>query len=141
MEADQEKTQNEFVKKLVQESGYEEVGNGFTESVMKQIGKEAFEGNPIKYKSLIPSHIWLAIGLSVIGICGFLLSSDGGNGPFAKLIPYTESLNDLELVRQYVEVNIQYLDNINIYNTAVYAMLMLSVFLYLQFILLKKKLL
>ena len=141
MKADQEKSHEELVKKLVQETGYELPGNGFTGAVMKQIAKEVSRASSIKYKTLIPSHIWLVIGLSIVAICGFLLSGDGGNGPFAKLIPYAESLNDLQLVRQYVNRGIQYLDNINIYNTAVYAMLMLSVFLYLQFILLKKKLL
>ena len=141
MKADQDKSREEVVKKFVKESGYEFPGNGFTETVMQLIGKEVSEEKSIKYKTLIPSRVWLVIGLSVIGICGFLISGEGGNGPFSKLIPYAESLNDLELVRQYVNTGIQYLDNINIYNTVVYAMLMLSVFLYLQVILLKKKLL
>ena len=141
MKADKDKSREEVVKKLVQETGYELPGTGFTETVMKQIAKDVSGVNSIKYKTLIPSHIWLVIGLSIVAICGFLLSGDGGNGPFVKFIPYAESLNDLELLRQHVNSGIQYLDNINIYNTVVYAMLMLSVFLYLQFILLKKKLL
>ena len=141
MKADQEKSSNDLVKKLIQEKGYDHPAEGFTDVVMKHLDKEALLVESTKYKSLIPGRIWLLIGIGLAGIFWFMLSWDGAQAVRLNLFPYADQINDLGFIQRFGEMNWNFLDNINISNTVVYALLMLSFFLYLQFILLKKKLL
>lgn len=141
MKDDQEKSSNDLVKKLIREKGYDYPADGFTDSVMKNLEKEVLVMESTKYKTLIPGRIWLLIGIGLIGIFWFMLSWDGAQALRLNLFPYADRLNDLGLVQRFGEMNWNFMDNINIHNTVVYALLMLSFFLYLQFILLKKKLL
>ena len=141
METDQEKSSNDLLRKLIHDRGYDNPGEGFTDAVMKHLEKEVLVTDSTKYKSLIPARVWLLIGIGIVGIFWFMLSWDGAEALRINLFPYAERLNDLGLIQRFGEVNWNFLDNINIHNTVVYALLMLSFCLYIQFILLKKKLL
>ena len=141
MKADQEKSSEDLVKKLMREKGYDHPSDGFTDSVMQHLEKEVLVTKTTKYKTLIPGRIWLLIGIGLAGIFWYMLSQDGGQALRYNFFPYADRLNDFSLIRHFGKMNWNYLDNINIHTTVVYALLMLSFFLYLQFYLLKKKLL
>ena len=141
MKTDQDKSSNEFIKKLIREKGYDHPSADFTDGVMKQLEHEVLVADPIKYKTLIPTRIWILIGIGLAGLFWFMLSGNSGQTTGINLYPYAERLNDLGIIRHFGEMNWNYMDNINVNTTVVYALLMLSIFLYLQFILLKRKLL
>ncbi len=140
MKDEQGNTSDKLIKKLVREGGYDHPSDGFTDAVMKKLEQELSVAESTQYRRLIPGHIWLLIGLGLGGICWYLLSWERGQGLRSTLFPYADRIIEPELMRQLMEMNWNFLDNINIHNTSVYAILMLSLFLYLQFILLKKKL-
>ena len=140
MKAEQENSSDNLIKKLVRESGYDHPKEGFTDAIMQRLEQELSVSETTKYRRLIPSHIWMLIGLGLAGIYWYLLSLNGGQGLRSTLFPYADRIIEPEIIKRLGEINWNFLDNINIHSTAVYAILMLSFFLYLQFILLKKKL-
>ena len=140
MKAEQGNSSDKLIKKLVREKGYDHPVDGFTDAVMEKLEKELSVAESTKYKTLIPGHIWMLVGLGLAGICWYSLTRDGGQGWRSTLFPYADRIIEPELLRQLMDMNWNFMDNINIHTTSVYAILMLSLFLYLQFILLKKKL-
>ena len=139
MEDNQEKYTDDLIKKLIREKGYEQPSEQFTDAVMQQLEKEVLTES-VRYKTLIPKQIWILIGIGLAIVCWTLLSWERDPGLRSKLFPYADRLYELEVIQRISTINWNYFDNINIHTTVVYALLMLSFFLYLQFFLLRKKL-
>ncbi len=136
MDAEQNKQLDKFIKKAVSEAGLEEPSSGFTESIMQDIAQTEISTIKPSNKPLINKYIWLVIGIVVIAACSVSLLGDWEtNIP----VPFINNLPELDLISSLNNLDTSLIDNINIHNNVVYAVLMLSVFFYIQMLLLERK--
>lgn len=136
MEADQNNQLDNFIKKVVSEAGVEEPTASFTEAIMQDIQQSEISTLKTRYKPLISKYLWIAIGLVIIGACTISLLGDWET----KLsIPYVENLSELNFISALNNLDYSLMDNINIHNNVVYAVLMLSIFFYIQMLLLERR--
>lgn len=138
MDANPDKKMEDFVKKTVKAAGFEEPSVDFTESVMGQIRQNESSEFGIAYKPLIPKKVWIPLGIILLGVFFILLQGEWESDYSNITIPFLERLSDLSMPEFFSKFNLNNLDNINIHQNVVYAILMLSVFLYVQIIYLKR---
>ncbi len=136
MDAEQNKKLDKFIKKAVSEAGVEEPSSGFTETIMRDITQTEISTIRPNNKPLINKYLWLVIGLVVIAACSVSLLGDWETN---LAIPYLDSFPELNLMSTLNNLDISLMDNISIHNNVVYAVLMLSVFFYVQMLLLERK--
>ena len=137
MNDESDKKLDAFIKKSVSELGTEEPSAGFTESVMERVREVSAKSSATAYEPLLPARIWVPASLLILALIAIVLTGNWDQDIIQ--IPYLDFVQDLRVKRI---LNTQYfssLDNINIHKNVVYAVLMLSVFLYVQIIYLKRR--
>ncbi len=136
MKAEQDRKTDDFLRKLVVEAGADQPSEQFSRSVMEKIEQMPLRSSVIRYKPLISKKGWLPIAALVLGICFILLSADGNQEWSDVPIPFMEEISDL--FHQNSFESLINMNSINIDHSVVYALLMLSIFFYIQIIYLKK---
>ncbi|MGI9547663.1 MAG: hypothetical protein ACR2MM_10525 [Flavobacteriaceae bacterium] len=138
MEANPDKKLDDFLKKTIKSAGFEEPSVDFTASVMDQIQQKEGSKFATSYKPLISKNAWISLGLILMAVFAFLLSGEWESDFSNITLPFMERLSDLSLPDLSGKFNLNSIDNINIHPNVIYAVLMLSVFLYAQIIYLKR---
>ena len=72
MEENKEKQLDDFIKKIVLESGLEQPSKDFTEAVLSKVALEGKHSEVIGYKPLISKFTWGVLAAVVIGIIAFV---------------------------------------------------------------------
>ncbi len=136
MKAEQDRKADDLIRNLVVEAGADQPSDQFTESLMEKIEQSQFPSSITRYKPLISKKGWLPISAFVLGICFILLTVDGKQEWSDMPIPFLDEISGLFPSNGYESlIN---MNSINIEHTVVYALLMLSIFFYIQIIYLKK---
>ena len=130
MEAEHERKQEEQLKKLIQEQGWHTPRAGFTDAVMGALNSEAAAA-PVSYKPLISRTAWGFLALAIGSVCLFMLLGNWEQEAGFLSDRWAEKLTSLMMYG--------YLDEMTVSNSLVYAFLGLSVFVYIQIFLLKRK--
>lgn len=132
MEENKDKQLDDFVKKIVKSSGLDTPSDGFTQSIMSNILAQEEKITTIEYKPLISKISW-----AVLATCGVLL--------FAFVIFGNADLNvdwipRIDHVASFKIGFVDSLKQLRLPNTLVYALIGLTLFVYVQIIFLKKHL-
>lgn len=136
MKAEQDRKADDFLRKIVVEAGADQPSDQFTQSLMEKIERMQLPSSVIRYKPLISKKGWLPISALVLGICFIFLSTDDKQEWSDVPIPFLDEISGLLLSNSFESlIN---MNSINIEHTVVYALLMLSIFFYIQIIYLKK---
>ena len=136
MDADQNKQTDNFIKKIVSEAGVEKPSASFTDSIMQDLHQSEISELKTGDKPLINKYLWMVFGLIIIAACAVLLL---GNWETNFTVPYVEDLAKLNFINALNDLDSITMDNINIHSNVVYAVLMLSIFFYIQMLLLEKR--
>ncbi len=138
MEAEENRKIDKIVKKMVMEAGTEEVSEKFTDAVMRRVGLSGVKKHV--YSPLISTMSWRIIGVVIAVVFLLLLTGQWELSPSNIHIPYLGQITDWNLSKLYTEMNLKLKDNIGLQPTIWYSLLMLSFFMYIQIILLRRKL-
>ena len=138
MEAEENRKIDRMVKKMVSEVGTEEVSENFTDAVMRRIDLSG--GKKYVYSPLINTMTWRIIGVVIAAICLLLLTGQWEISPSNIHIPFLSQVTDWNLSKLYTDMNLKLKDNIGLHPTIWYSLLMLSFFMYIQILLLGRKL-
>jgi hypothetical protein len=132
MEENKDKQLNDFVKKIVRSAGLETPSDGFTQNIMSKIVVQEEKTTAIKYKPLISKRSWLILAAITIILFTYII--------FGKLdlsISWLPNINSVTLNKiGFMEV----LSQIHLPNTAVYALIGIMLFFYVQIIYMKRHL-
>ncbi len=137
MEAEENKKIDRFLKRIVSEAGTEETSKEFTDDVMRKIGVQMNRKH--HYTPLISKMTWRVIAVVVAVVCAVLLAGRWETITLSDHIPYLNQLTELNLTERYSLINLGIKDNIQVHNTVLYTLLMLSFFMYVQILLLRRK--
>ena len=137
MEAEDNKGIDRLIKNLVSEAGTEKVSDEFTDSVMQKIGVE--KKMKYIYRPLINKTTWRVIVLVIAAVCIYLLTGQWDTSSPVLHIPYLNQFAELKLAERYTQMNLKLKDNIVLHPSIVYTLLMLSFFMYIQILLLRRK--
>ena len=135
MKEEQDRKADEFIRKLMAEAGPDNPSDQFTQSIMEEIDQQ-LQTSATRYKPLISKKAWLPISVLILGICFVFLQGDWKNEWLALPVPYLEQIGSLFQPQRFDALVI--MDSINIYQTVIYALLILSIFFYIQIIYLRK---
>ncbi|MGB5236045.1 MAG: hypothetical protein WBM43_13145 [Flavobacteriaceae bacterium] len=136
MKAEQDKKADEFISKLMAEAGPDKPSDRFTQSIMEKIGQEQSHSSVTLYKPLISKKAWLPISIVIFGICFIFLKGDWKKEWLELPVPFLDEIAGLFQPDRFDALII--MDSINIYHTVLYALLILSIFFYIQIIYLKR---
>jgi len=136
MKAEQDRNAEDFIKKIVTEAGTDTPSDHFTQSLMEKIEAKQLQLSVTRYTPLISRKGWLPIAATIFVICFIFLTGDWQQDWSVVPIPYLDEIGGLFRSDQYE--NILNMNSISVDHTVVYALLMLSIFFYIQIIYLKK---
>lgn len=132
MEENKDKQLNDFVKKIVRSAGLETPSDGFTQNIMSKIAVQEAKTTAIKYKPLISKRSWLILAAITIILFTYII--------FGKLDLSISWLPNIYSVILNKIGFMEALSQIHLPNTAVYALIGILLFFYVQIIFLKKHL-
>lgn len=132
MEDNKDKQLNDFVKKIVKSAGLETPSDGFTQNIMSKIAAQEGKSSATVYQPLISKTSWLILATITLVLFTYVI--------FGKLdlsIGWLPNINSVTLNKiGFMEA----LSQIHLPNTAVYALIGIMLFFYVQIIFLKKHL-
>ncbi len=132
MEENKDKQLNDFVKKIVKSTGLETPSDGFTQNIMSKIAAQKAKSTATVYQPLISKTSWLILATITLLLFAYVI--------FGKLdlsISWLPNINSVVLNKiGFMEA----LSQIHLPNTAVYALIGLMLFFYVQIIFLKRHL-
>ena len=137
MEAEDNKGLDRLIKNLVSEAGTEEVSDQFTDSVMQKIG--VAKKRKYIYQPPINTTTWGVLALVIAVVCLFLLTRQWDTSSAIVHIPFLNQITDLKLAELYSKLDLKLKDNIALHPSIGYTLLMLSFFMYIQILLLRRK--
>lgn len=139
MEAKPDKKLDDFTKKMIVEAGVDKPSTHFTASIMEKIQISESTLNGTFYKPLISKQGWMLLGLITLTLFIVLLVVDWESDYSYITNPILEKASEFNRLNLLDRLHFNSLDNINIHKNVVYALLMLSFFLYIQIIYLKRR--
>ena len=139
MKADQENKRDDFTRNIIKDSGIYEAPNDFTESVMDRVQWLEESKIDISYRPLLSKKSWILIAAGIMGICYYLLTNEPQFISGSKFLPFAQYLPNLDALNLWEGLRLERLGSIKIYNSVIYAVLMLPVFFYLQIYFLQKR--
>lgn len=139
MKSDQEKKRDEFIRNIIKDSGYYDTPGNFTESVMEQIQLLGESKIDISYRPLLNKRSWIIIAMGILGVCYYLLTREPQLTSGTNFLPFAQYLPDLDAINIWKGLKLEKLGSIKIYNSVIYAVLMLPIFFYFQIYYLRKR--
>ncbi len=136
MKAEQDRNAEDFIRKIVAEAGAEKPSEHFTQSVMEKIEQKQLRLSVTRYKPLISKKAWLPISVLVLGICLIFLTGDWQQNWAELPIPFLDDISTFFGQDRYERII--NMNSISVDHTVGYALLMLTIFFYIQIIYLKK---
>lgn len=139
MKADQEKNKDDIIRNIIKESGIDEAPKGFANTVMQAVHSSQKASIATTYKPLISKNAWVFLGLAVLGLCIYMLTTEQQVISFGHYIPFSEYISDLGVGNIVEKLTLNGMDNINIHSNLIYAILMLPIFFLFQIYFLERK--
>jgi len=132
MEENKDKQLDDFVKKVVKNTGLETPSDDFTQSIMSKIVAQNEKSMATRYKPLISKTSWLVLGSIALFLLAYAIF--GNLDLNVSWIPRIDEVAPVEI--RFFNT----LANLQLPNTLVYSLTGLTFFIYVQIILLKKHL-
>ena len=139
MKADQEKNPDKIIRSLIKEGGIDEAPQGFTNSVMQAIHSVEEINFATVYKPLISKTAWAILGIALVGLFVYMLTTDQQAISIGHYIPFSEYISDSGLAGLIDKLSLNGMGNINIHSNMVYALMMLPFFFLIQIYFLQRK--
>lgn len=132
MEENKDKQLDDFVKKVVKNTGLETPSDDFTQSIMSKIVAQNEKSMATRYKPLISKTSWLVLASIALFLLAYAIF--GNLDLNVSWIPRIDEVAPVEI--RFFNT----LANLQLPNTLVYSLTGLTFFIYVQIILLKKHL-